>query len=232
MKPINLFLILSTFIALVGCELFIPDGIDDPLYCPVQSTETILRGVSNPEDHSAWINSCDNVYNIQGPVFVYSDQNGSTANDKLSNAANGQFCFEGDLVRVSNWEAQWGAGLQFRLCQNNDIQEPSQAHYPIGSCPRGLSNLKGMTATITGAISTGNEIRVTFTETGRQLNTYILGQINKGPTSYAFADAKVHFDTTQPPINIQNVEAITFEAKTTNTSAGSYSVCISNISFF
>jgi endo-1,4-beta-D-glucanase Y len=183
---------------------------------------------------TGWVAAASNAAHVQGAIYSYQDTSGTThitpltdATHPFSNAGDGKLCVKGTAGKVVNadFTTTFGAAMGVDLCHAAPTDALPDMKYTLATCPL-QKNLAGIRFALTGA-SIPTELRVAFHEAARDASTYVLAA--QGANTAMFADGKVLYDKTAPPVNVGAIDSIHFTIPTNAVAAVSFDFCVDHI---
>jgi parallel beta-helix repeat protein len=143
----------------------------------------------------------------------------------------GGYCAEGTASQVLNdeWAVYWGIMPGFDLClePGGEGTDDDEDH-TVTSCPRDLTGIVGFRMTVTGSLP-ATELRLIFSEQGRDESAYIVVTELDESNEYYFADAEVGYMTDPPPIDVTNINGLWLHVTTTPENTTPFDFCVENI---
>jgi endo-1,4-beta-D-glucanase Y len=183
---------------------------------------------------TGWVPSASNAAHVQGAVYSYQDASGSTsitpltdATHPFTNPGDGKLCVKGKagMVVAMDYKTTFGAAMGFDLCHAASTDAMPDAKYTLATCPL-QKNLSGIRFQLSGA-TIPTELRVVFHEAGRDASTYVLAA--QGANTAMFADGKVLYLATAPPVNVGAIDSIHFTIPTNTVAPVPFDFCVDKI---
>jgi hypothetical protein len=211
---------------------YAPDQYANPAaMCDPQPTNMNLIA-----DAEGWVGQCQNRFGLQGVWFSYTDQDNqgggeSTIALDLTNAGTGKVCASGVAGQVKHgfFSTYWGAGIAVNLCESGGDNSVVSV---LGGCALfdSRTTIIGFRITFETEQMPDSQLRIQFSENGRQESTYI-PIVASGTADYLFEDAAVFYstDTDVPPIHPTEIEALQFQVSTIETADVPFNFCVSDI---
>jgi endo-1,4-beta-D-glucanase Y len=183
---------------------------------------------------TGWVAAASNAAHVQGAVYSYQDMSGATmiapltdATHPFTNPGDGKLCVKGTAGKVVNmdFKTTFGAAMGVDLCHAAASDPMPDAKYTLATCPL-QKNLAGIRFQLTGATIPA-ELRVVFHEAARDASTYVLAA--QGANTALFADGKVLYLATAPPVNAGAIDSIHFTIPTNTVAPVQFDFCVDHI---